>query len=168
MNQMAMDPSMMPGMMPGMGMPQQEEMTDEQKAELQQKMKEEEKKRRKAQIVSLKKQLKHKEMSLNVAEKSLAKMSAEKDVLQNVDLGQAETEWHKKAIQAEIEELEAVLEEGRLRLDYEREAQHDMQKNLQDLEAKDKEENEVKEEKAENKAEQSSESASTQPNSNYL
>ena len=142
MNQMNFDSGMMnmnPGMMSGMqGMEDQPEMTEEQKAEMEAKMKEEEKRRRKAQIESLKNQIKSKTLALKVMEKGIAKAGADKDVLENVDLPQAENEWHKKAINAQIEELEAILEEARLRLDNDLSEFENTKARLKSLEEADK------------------------------
>ena len=140
MDQMMYDQNMMgmyPGMMPGMQMPQQEEMTEEQKAEMEARAKEEEKRRRKAQIESLKTQIKSKTLVLKVMERGIVKVVAEKDVLVNVDLSEAPTEWHKKAVKAQAEELEAIIEEAKLRLEADRSEFENMKERLKSLEEAD-------------------------------
>lgn len=145
MDQMNFDPGMMnmyPGMMQGMQMPQQEEMTEEQKAEMEARMKEEGKRRRKAQIESLKNQIKARALALKVMEKGIAKAVADKDVLVNVGLPEAENEWHKKAVNAQIEEIEAILEEAQLRLDNDISEFEAMKEKLKSLEEADKKDSE--------------------------
>ena len=161
MDQMMYDQGMMgmyPGIMGNMQMPQQEEMTEEQKAEMEARMKEEEKRRRKAQIESLKSQIKSKTLVLKVMEKSIAKAVAEKDVLVHVELSEAPTEWHKKAVKAQAEELEAIIEEAKLRLDQDKSDFDNMKERLKSLEETDRlEANEESEKKNEGNGEESKE-----------
>ena len=81
----------------------------------------------------LQKTLKDKDASLNVMEKYIARVIANKDLLINVDLEKAETEWHKKATQAEIEELQAIIEEQNLQLGTEKESKERMETELKEL-----------------------------------
>jgi hypothetical protein len=148
------------GMMYPPGMPQQE-MSPEQKAEMEMKMKEAEEKRRKAQITSLRQNLKLKNASLNVMEKSIAKVKADKDVLVNVELEAAETEWHRKAVQAEIEEIGAVIEEMTLRCEIEKEERSSLEERLRELEEK-------KEDKEKETTEEEPKESSQDTDRNYL
>ncbi len=130
-----------PGMggMGNMGMPQQKEMTPEEKEEMERQRKEAEVRARKHQIESLKKSVKAKTMVIKIADLTIIKFEAEKDVLVNVDLKDAPSEWHKKAIRAEVAEMEAVIEQSRYELDQEKEQFENMKKQLAELEKKDKE-----------------------------
>ena len=128
---------------PGMGgmgnmQPPQKELTPEEQAEMETQRKEAEIRARKMQIESLKKSLKTKGMSIKLNELSVAKFEAEKDVLVNVDLKDAPTEWHKKAIRAEVAELEAAIEQSKYSIEQEKEQLDDMKTQLADLEKKDK------------------------------
>ncbi|MFH1682934.1 MAG: hypothetical protein ABIA37_03995 [Candidatus Woesearchaeota archaeon] len=130
-----MNPAMMQG-----EMPPQKELTPEEKAEMEKQRKEQESKNRKNRIESLQKSLRQKKAELNVLEKYLGRVAANKNILINVDLKEAETEWHKKATQAEIEELEAVIEENEISLESEKENHIKMEKELQELLEKEEEE----------------------------
>jgi hypothetical protein len=135
-----MQKMMMQRMGMGGGMPPQKPPTPEELAQ-----------QRKARIESITHSLKLKEASIKVMKASLAKVAADKAVLENVSLEKAETEWHKKAVKAEIEELDAVYEEGELNVSNEVQSRDDMQnelKNLQEEEAKHTEEQKAKAEPA--------------------
>jgi hypothetical protein len=140
MSQDAMGNMFYPGM-GGMGNmePQQKELTPEEQAEIETQRKEAERKARKHQIESLKKSIKSKNLSIKIAELTVVKFEAEKDVLVNVELKDAPTEWHKKAIRAEVAEIEAVIEQSKYSIEQEKEGSENMKTQLADLEKKDKE-----------------------------
>lgn len=133
MQQMMMNPAMM------QGMPPQKELTPEEKVEMEKQRKDNERIQRKSAIDNLQKTSRQKKAGINVLEKYLSRASASKDLLVNVDLDKAETEWHKKAVQAEIEELAAVIEENELSLEFEKESLSKTEQELQELLKEDKE-----------------------------
>jgi len=139
MNPMMMDPRM------AGETPPQKEITPEEKAEMEKRQKDAEAKRRKEQIVSLKHSLEQKDAALNVKDKYLARVAANKDVLLHNDLKEAKTEWHKKAIQAELDELDAILEEEKLNLQYEKESRENLHKQLTQLQVQEKLEEPIEE-----------------------
>jgi hypothetical protein len=88
------------------------------------------------QIKSLKESLEETELTVDVANKYMARVAANRDVLINVDLKEAENEWHKKAIQAEIDEMQAIMAEKKYNLkgDLERIRQlNESLKKMQDM-----------------------------------
>jgi hypothetical protein len=87
----------------------------------------------KKRTAGLKKTLKQKEVSLKLTETYLARVAADKAVLVNVDLEKAETEWDKKAIQAEADEMQAILEGKQLEFEEEKKTVEPLQKELQKM-----------------------------------
>jgi hypothetical protein len=104
-----------------MGMPPKD-MTDE---ELDQQIK--------ARIESSNNDLKQKEAALKVSETYLARVSANIDLLTNIDLKEAETEWHKKAVQAEINELQAIIAEKEFHLKRDKEGLMQMKESIEKM-----------------------------------
>jgi hypothetical protein len=84
----------------------------------------------KKRMEGLKSTIREKETSLRVDETYLARVAANRDVLINVDLKEAETEWHKKAVQAEVDELQAIIEEKKIKFEKDKEAVVKLQEDL--------------------------------------
>jgi hypothetical protein len=77
--------------------------------------------------------IKRDELPYNLHIATIARMEADIDLLTNVDLKEAKTEWHKKVVQAEIDELQAVIDQKRIALEQQG---ADVKKLKEDLEKK--------------------------------
>ncbi len=88
----------------------------------------------KARINIIKNSLVEKDANLRVSETYIGRVAANRDVLINVELRVAETEWHKKAIQAEIDELQAIIGEKMLSFENDKKARDKMQEDIQKME----------------------------------
>jgi hypothetical protein len=73
------------------------------------------------------------EAELRVSDTFIARVHADKDVLEHVELDKAETEWHKKAIQAEINELQAIIDEKQFSLEKEKRSRDKLQEEINGL-----------------------------------
>jgi len=88
----------------------------------------------KARIEGIKESLIEKDANQNVAETYLIRVAANKDLLAHVELAKAETEWHKKATQAEINELQAIIDEKKLSFEKEKKARDRIQEDIGKME----------------------------------
>jgi hypothetical protein len=87
----------------------------------------------KEKIKSLKESLEETELTVDVANKYLARVAANRDVLINIDLKEAENEWHRKAIQAEIDEVQAIMAEKKYNLKGDLERIRQLNESLQKM-----------------------------------
>jgi len=90
---------------------EKKEPTEEEKAEMERKRKEAEEKQMIARIQSLEKSILLKQAANNMLEKTIARMKAEKDLLENVGLKEETNEWKKKSIHAEIDSMSLDIEQ---------------------------------------------------------
>ena len=88
----------------------------------------------KARIEGIKESLIEKDANQKVAETYLIRVAANKDLLAHVELAKAETEWHKKATQAEINELQAIIDEKKLSFEKEKKARDRIQEDIGKME----------------------------------
>lgn len=89
---------------------EKKEPTEEEKAEMERKRKDEGEKRRIARIKSLEKSISAKAVLIKVQEKAIARMKAERDVLERIGLPEERNEWKRRSVQAEIEYMEVEAE----------------------------------------------------------
>ena len=85
----------------------------------------------KARIAAISADLKKQQVSLRVEETYAARIAADMEVLLNVDLEKAETEWHRKIIQADIDEMKAIIAQKEFDIEKDRLHLARTQKSLQ-------------------------------------
>lgn len=88
----------------------------------------------KKRIEGLKDSIKEKEASLKVDETYLTRVAANRDVLINVELAETTNEWQRKATQAEIDELQAIIDEKKIKLEKSKESLVNLQNDLKKVE----------------------------------
>ena len=112
------------------------EQTEEEKYEMERKRKEEEERQKVARIQSLEKSIQKKQVANNLLEKTISRMKAERDVLQNVDLQKESNEWKRKSISANIGSINLEIEQMGADFDRDRSDLKRMQDDLAGLKAK--------------------------------
>jgi hypothetical protein len=111
----------------------EKELSEEEKAEIEKKKKEEEKKRKQEKTITLSKSILLKQAQIKVKQKTILRMDAQMDLLSNFSLGTANSEWEKRAIEAEIAETASIIEEMKIDLESSKKDLEKMESELDSL-----------------------------------
>ena len=119
---------------------ERKEPTEEERAEMERKRKEAEDQQRIARIQSLEKSIPLKQAANNLLKKTIARMKADKDLLENVGMKEETNEWKRKSIQAVIESMCIDIEEMEQGYDKEKGGLDRIKDELSELKAKEERE----------------------------